>query len=81
MVVWKSHGTEPSDKDLAWMLECLEEAGIERFGKGVGAIDRTMRQVPEHFHAHWRDPQWLTRRWTEAPSKYSGVGGKRALIK
>ncbi len=81
MVVWKSHGTRPSKKDLAWMLERLEEAGVERFGKGVGSIDRTMRQVPEHFHAHWRDPQWLSRRWTEIPSKYSGVGGERSLLK
>ena len=49
--------------------------------KGTGSIDRTMRQVPEHFHAHWRDPNWLSRRWTERPSTYSGVGGERSLLK
>ena len=81
MVVWKSHGTRPSDEDLQWMLTCLEEAGTQRFGKGTGSIDRTMRQVPEHFHAHWRDPNWLSRRWTERPSTYSGVGGERSLLK
>jgi len=64
-----------------WMLERLEAAGIERFGEGIGSIDRTMRQVPEHFHAHLRDSQWLSRRWTEKPSKYSGVGGDRILLR
>ena len=81
MVVWKSHGTNPSEESISWMLERLKEAGIERFGPEVGTIDRTMRQVPEHFHAHLRDPQWLSRRWTEKPSKYSGVGGNRTLLK
>ena len=46
MVVWKSHGTQPSEQDVAWMLQCLEEAAVERFGEGVGGIDRTMRQLP-----------------------------------
>jgi len=80
MVVWKSHGTSPNDDQIEWMLERLEKAGTQRFGKGNGRIDRTMRQVPEHFHAHLRDAQWLSRRWTEKPSKYSGVGGQRVLL-
>ena len=81
MVVWKSHGTEPNEKDIQWMIDRLQDATTERIGEGIGKIDRTMRQVPEHFHAHWRDPEWLSRRWTETPSKYSGVGGERSLLK
>ena len=63
------------------MLARLTEAGMHRFGEAIGSVDRTMRQVPNHFHAHLRDPHWLARRWTEAPSKYSGVGGARQLVK
>ena len=81
MVVWKSHGTEPETGEVDWMLARLTEAGMHRFGEGIGSVDRTMRQVPNHFHAHLRDPHWLARRWTEAPSKYSGVGGARQFVK
>ena len=81
MVVWKSHGTTPSEEQIEWMLDRLNEAGIERFGEGNGTIARTMRQIPEHFHAHVRDAQWVSRRWTEKPSKYSGVGGQRLQLK
>ena len=81
MAVWKSHGTEPEPGEVDWMLECLTEVGLDRFGEGVASVDRTMRQVPDHFHAHLRDPHWLSRRWLEAPSKYSGVGGTRQLLK
>ena len=80
MVVWKKHGTDPSKSEVEWMLTCISKAAEERFGLGVGSVDRVMRQVPNHFHAHWRDPLWLSRRWTEKPSKYSGVGGERVLL-
>ena len=81
MVVWKSHGTEPEPGEVDWMLERLTQLGLDRFGEGVASVDRTMRQVPDHFHAHLRDPHWLSRRWLEAPSKYSGVGGTRQFLK
>jgi hypothetical protein len=80
MVVWKQHGTEPDPVDIEWMIRCLIEAAAERFGDEVTKVDRVMRQIPEHFHAHARDKNWLTRRWQDKPSKYSGVGGSRELL-
>src|SRR5438132_8219490 len=29
-----------------------------RFGEGGYSIDAVMRQIPDHFHAHARDPNW-----------------------
>lgn len=78
MVVWKQHGTAPSEIEIEHMLARLVEAADLRFGSGVHSIDRVMRQVPEHFHAHARDNDWLTRRWTEPLSLYTGVGGERS---
>jgi hypothetical protein len=26
-------------------------------------VDRVMRQIPNHFHAHGRDPNWWSRRF------------------
>jgi predicted NodU family carbamoyl transferase len=52
MVVWKRHGTEPDPADIEWMVQCLMEAAVERFGDEVTKVDRVMRQIPEHFHAH-----------------------------
>lgn len=80
MVVWKSHGTEPPADEIDHMMARLDEAGLVRFGEGRFTIDRTMRQIPEHFHAHARDDEWLSRRWREKPSRYTGVGGDRELI-
>ena len=77
MVVWKQHGTQPPAHELAAMLARLVEAGEYRFGTAGGTVDRVMRQIPDHFHAHYRGANWMTRRWTEAPSRYTGVGGDR----
>ncbi len=80
MVVWKQHGTQPPPHELAAMLARLVEAGEYRFGPAGGNVDRVMRQIPDHFHAHYRDANWMTRRWTEAPSRYTGVGGDRVTL-
>ena len=77
MVVWKRHGTDPPVADLAAMLARLTEAGEERFGPGGGVVDQVMRQIPDHFHAHYRDADWMSRRWNEPPSRYTGVGTPR----
>ena len=77
MVVWNPHGTEPSDAEIEHMLAALTAAATERFGEGNFTIDRTMRQIPEHFHAHARDADWFHRRWQDPMSKYTGVGGTR----
>lgn len=62
MVVWRWHGTEPPAADVDHMLARLEAAATERFGDVPFAIDRTMRQIPTHFHAHARDRDWWARR-------------------
>ena len=77
MVVWRRHGTEPSPDEVEHMLARLSEAAVVRFGPEGWSIDRTMRQIPDHFHAHCRDPQWQSRRWSSPPSVYTGVGGER----
>ena len=61
MVVWRQHGTEPSADDLEHMLARLSEAADARFGEGGWSLDRVMRQIPDHFHAHGRDPDWWYR--------------------
>jgi len=61
MVVWKLHGTDPSEEHVEHMLARLGEAATLRFGEGGWSFDRVMRQIPDHFHAHGRDPDWFFR--------------------
>src|SRR5918992_2798394 len=56
MVVWKEHGAGPPADVLAHALEQLERVATARFGVGGYTVDRVMRQLPGHFHAHARDP-------------------------
>ncbi|MGH9297305.1 MAG: hypothetical protein ACRDZP_04945 [Acidimicrobiales bacterium] len=62
MVVWKEHGTTPPEHDVAEMVRELERVAEQRFGEVPFKIDRVMRQVPDHFHAHARDDGWWWRR-------------------
>ena len=64
MVVWKEHAVEPPPDVLAHMLEHLEAIATARFGEGGYSVDQVMRQIPDHFHAHARDPNWWARRFT-----------------
>lgn len=64
MVVWRWHGTEPDDDDLQHMLRLLDEVSARVFAGEEFSIDRTMRQIPDHFHAHARDRNWWYRRFT-----------------
>ena len=77
MVVWKRHGIEPPAPELEAMLARLRFAGEQRFGPDGGIVDQVMRQIPDHFHAHYRDADWMSRRWNEPPSRYTGVGTAR----
>jgi hypothetical protein len=63
MVVWRIHATDPPEDDLAMMLEHLAKVADEVLGTGNWSVDRHMRQIPDHFHAHARDPHWFTRRF------------------
>jgi hypothetical protein len=64
MVVWKRHGTAPPEDDRHHMLGALERVATARFGEGGYSIDGVMRQIPDHFHAHARDPGWWLRRFS-----------------
>ncbi len=79
MVVWKRHGEVPPEDAVHHMLAVLGRTAELRFGPGGYRIDRHMRQVPEHFHAHARDPDWRRRSWSEPLSMYTAVGGPRRL--
>lgn len=63
MVVWRWHGTEPGDSDLTHMLHMLEDVAARVFDGAEFTIDRIMRQIPDHFHAHARDRDWWYRRF------------------
>ena len=77
MVVWRWHGTEPPADHVDHMIERLREVSADRFGPEDFDIDRNMRQIPTHFHAHSRDDGWRDRRWVEPMSRYTGVGWER----
>jgi hypothetical protein len=63
MVVWKRHGSQPPDGDVEHMLDQLRRAAGSRFGSVEFSVDRVMRQIPDHFHAHARDSGWWYRRF------------------
>ncbi len=63
MVVWARHGADPPDPDLEHMIDRLSAVATDRFGRQGFEIDRVMRQIPDHFHAHARDPSWWMRRF------------------
>jgi hypothetical protein len=63
MVVWNEHGSQPPEAELEHMLAALSRVAGERFGNGAFTVDRVMRQIPGHFHAHARDRDWWLRRF------------------
>jgi hypothetical protein len=64
MVVWQHHGAEPPTEDVEHMLAQLARVADARFGADGWSVDRVMRQIPDHFHAHGRDPKWWFRRFS-----------------
>lgn len=63
MVVWREHGAEPPEGARTHMVARLSEVADARFGTDGWTIDPVMRQIPDHFHAHARDPNWWYRRF------------------
>ena len=63
IVVWNRHGAEPPPDAVDHMVAQLERVATELFGAGSFNLDRVMRQIPDHFHAHARDHQWWSRRY------------------
>jgi hypothetical protein len=61
MVVWRGHGSAPPVEAVDHMLAELSRVADARFGAGEWSVDRVMRQIPDHFHAHARDTRWFWR--------------------
>jgi len=60
VVVWKRHGADPDEASLEHMLATLAATADRVLGEGEWRLDRAMRQIPDHFHAHARTvPAWL----------------------
>jgi len=62
MVVWHNHGTAPPDAEHEHMLAELTKVADAVLGVQKWSLDPVMRQIPDHFHAHARDPNWWERR-------------------
>lgn len=65
MVVWRRHGVEPPESELAHMNAALAEVARTRFGEFW--VDGVRRNIPDHWHAHGRPKgaaalRWWTRR-------------------
>ena len=58
MVVWRHHGSDPPPSDREHMLTVLSCVAAARLGPSGFRIDPVMRRIPDHFHAHARDPNW-----------------------
>lgn len=66
MVVWREHGASPPDAAVDHMVSALRAVADAQLGEGTWVLDRVMRQIPEHFHAHARP----TRHWSvRAPGR------------
>ena len=63
MVVWRRHGPDPPPEEREHMLARLAEVAADRLGDGAFRIDAVMRRIPDHFHAHARDPAWPGFAW------------------
>jgi hypothetical protein len=85
IVVWNDHGAEPPADQVAHMVAELEAVGADCFGPNGYSVDRVMRQIPDHFHAHARDRNRWNRLFgrgaaasvTQWPARTTGRGGER----
>jgi hypothetical protein len=60
MVVWREHDPAPDDDTKAQLLDRLRVVADEVLGADGWKIDDHMRNIPDHYHAHARPPQfWL----------------------
>ena len=53
MVVWRGHGVDPPEADLAHMHARLSWVVAEYFSF-EHYVDDNMRNIPDHYHAHAR---------------------------
>lgn len=61
MVVWKRHDPAPPDEVRAHLIAKLTEVADRVLGPDTYTVDQVMRQIPDHFHAHARIPNWWFR--------------------
>ena len=61
MVVWRVHGTDPPPEVLEHLTAALRAVAAARFGADGYRIDDSMRNIPDHYHAHARDLDFWTR--------------------
>lgn len=60
MVVWTVHDAKPSDEVKAELHAKLAAVANPIFGEDGWKVDDNMRNIPDHYHAHARPPQfWL----------------------
>jgi hypothetical protein len=52
MVVWRRHGVDPPEEHLSHMLAHLKTVAERQIGEHW--LDRHMRNIPDHWHAHAR---------------------------
>jgi hypothetical protein len=67
IVVWNRHGNEPPAEAVDHMIEQLARVAASLFGTDGFSLDRVMRQITDHFHAHARDTNWWYRRSGRVP--------------
>ena len=51
----------------SWKL-WRHQVAADHLGEGGFRIDGVMRRIPDHFHAHARDPNWAGFAWGRGPS-------------
>lgn len=60
MVVWTVHDPKPADDVKADLHAKLAAVANPLFGEDGWKVDDNMRNIPDHYHAHARPPQfWL----------------------
>jgi hypothetical protein len=74
MVVWRTHAIDPPEDVRAHMVAALGRVADDVLGVGTWSIDDVMRQIPDHFHAHARDPNW----WVRRVDRLARLGQSRA---
>lgn len=77
MVVWHTHGVNPTPAEQDHMETELGRAADQRFGHQQWRVDADRRSIPDHFHLHARDDDWFRLRDQRYPSVFSGVGTER----
>ena len=74
IVVWNEHGPVPPEDAVDHMMAVLLRVAAGRFGPDGFSVDRVMRQIPDHFHAHARDLNRWRRRLGMAPPSARPTG-------